>query len=701
MSKLDGITKGTRVETTGTALGFEDGVGLHGTVLKTTGTHAYVNLDGRPNTDRRTIDGVDTACTVYFWPYLKALPETAISVGDTVKVLEASTSWSHMKGVVGEVLDVTSNSGSILVKDPTGKGMWPREGGLGWWLSRHEVEKVEAKIELKAGDTVRVIKDGGFTSAGTPSVGDILEVTKVSHSGDLVYTTSGYTYWYGHKSYGDEIAPEPLAERERELLKKAEPRKLQVGDSVRLLSNGGFAGDLGAGDMAKVTAIHGGIVTLSNGLMYYYNSKSHVNEIEYIEENIKQEETAVNNQDFKTGDIVEAIETASGVVAGKRYTVRSVDNEYAGQRIVRTVNGPAAYAYRFKLVPTEKVVFKVGDTVEIVKGTLSVTEDYIGQQGTVTDIVNATGSVVVKIGLSELYHKPEGLKLVTAKAKTASTEIKSHQIQKGDLIVAFWNEGGVETRRKGIAHENDGDDDWSTEEGEYLTYDGDANNPSASHIYLIERPEKAKEPEIADGTYYVTSTMKGVGPWKVTVANEDVDWKYGDNWERTAYGSYETLVETKNNKRGDMAFHTEDPRKPIDLLDKSKVYIAKTNTSYGADYLLAHKGGEWRFANKAHAKNGVTEDSSTVEGVENQLIEGGSSWHKPVEYIAPPKTVQEQLDELGVKATDLYFNEGSNLYYQFIGEGKARHTLGTSGIERDARASDIRGIKDGTYKKAN
>lgn len=109
--------------------------------------------------------------------------------------------------------------------------------------------------------------------------------------------------------------------------------------------------------------------------------------------------------------------------------------------------------------------------------------------------------------------------------------------------------------------------------------------------------------------------------------------------------------------------------KPEDALDKAKTYVVnykKADGSKLAAYYLKHVGGAWRYSTTPD----VDDSEDTIEGQVRHLIEGETLWEKPVEYVEPPKTIQEQLDELGVKATDVFRNSG--LYYQFIGEGRLR-----------------------------
>lgn len=319
---------------------------------------------------------------------------TNIAIGDTVKVLRASTAWGHMEGVEGEVLDIYEDNKTALVKDQTGQGMWPREGGSGWWFSTRDVEKIEP-VELKVGDTVRVLK------------------TSIWH---------------------------------------------------------------------------------------------------------------------KLGE------------TGK---VQSVSSD----------------------------------------GTIRVNDWWIS---------------------------PKEVELVTEKPKARSQEIEKHEIQKNDLIVAFWQVDGVELRRKGIAIENDDDDDWMTEEGSYLTYDDEYD--TAEHIYLIERPE-------ATGFVALNKTKKYFlkgrdGSTDYVVAFEEGNWTYGwvgdntrvnakryEKWFTEGNGSWEKPVEYKEHELADGTYWVTE--KDVNDLCWWKVEVKDSKATWGIrgdmsdkayadyDYLVEASKGNW------------------------------------------------------------------------------------------------------------
>lgn len=282
------------------------------------------------------------------------------------------------------------------------------------------------------------------------------------------------------------------------------------------------------------------------------------------------------------------------------------------------------------------------------------------------------------------------------KPKARSQEIEKHEIQKGDLIVAFWDHEGVELRRKGVAHENDGDDDWMTKEGAYLTYD-DALD-SAEHIYLIERPEPKPEPEIADGTYWArrNEAKSGNPVYRVEVSDGEAKWFLSNGLQTS--GTYALLLRAKNGEVYHLDFHTEDPTpsKGFGALDKTKTYYLK-HYAGELDWYLAFEGGEWRYGNLGN----IVTRAYTFE---EQFTTGESAWEKPVEYVEPPKTIQEKLDELGVKAGDTYtLTSWKGAVYQFLGGGKLRYSDTAQPnpwwTNRNVDESDLEQIVDGSFTK--
>lgn len=289
---------------------------------------------------------------------------------------------------------------------------------------------------------------------------------------------------------------------------------------------------------------------------------------------IKTEEKAVEQlSTFKVGDRVVALEDYSfDVKEGETYTVRSVSKSYDSKSngmIALEGSTDGIFGMRLKLAETkqEETVqqFKKGDIVEVIESGSGVVE---GQRYVVKSCETRPRPLLTtECGVQVFASR---FKLVEPKPKKQSSKITLEEVRVGDTLACFWNQNGVEYRQKGTVARINEHGYACTAEDNYLTHVGGSSaltfELEAEHIYLIERPE-VKEPELADGTYYVTSIMEGVGPWQVTVANGVADWKYGDKWQNQAYSSYESLVQAKKGLRSDMVFHTEDPTpapKPVD-----------------------------------------------------------------------------------------------------------------------------------------
>lgn len=311
-----------------------------------------------------------------------------------------------------------------------------------------------------------------------------------------------------------------------------------------------------------------------------------------------------------------------------------------------------------------------------------------------------------------------------------STEKKSGQkmtkdeVQKGDLIVTFWDCNGVEVRSKGVAFEKDFENDWKTREGGYLTYNAETEGETST-IFLLERPKPKNkvvylntEPvgshiigdiwydtsqnpyitgiwdgntwagmkpkpvtEVADGTYWVTEKRYD-GIWKVTVTGTRAVWAKGDDNTVDVFtlGYNDLLRYINHGADSGTTVHTKDPRKPIDLLDKKKTYVAKPKTGLGYkhNYYLKFVAEAWRYS----STHDVRTDSHKVEVLdEGMLVEGTASWKKPVEYIPIPED-------------GLYTIKGRNtgrIYYWVVKNGQVYegNTLKLAQASADAKYSPL------------
>lgn len=408
--------------------------------------------------------------------------------------------------------------------------------------------------DIKAGDYVKLVTDGGYRGCGF-EVGDIHKVVST-------YSTLVHINRPGTSDTLSFYVPEEAV--------KYEELPLEVGATVRFKENGldvkvgslGTVADVPDYDSSFAARIkhEGGT---PEGTLYY------AHEFEVIE-SIKQEET-VSNTKFKAGDIVEAVETASGVTKGKQYTVQSVDAG-DGKPLLWLSSSTAAFARRFKLV--------------------------------------------------EAKAKP---------VKAKSQKINPEDVQKGDLIVAFNEFGGVEHRTKGVADHKNWAGEWFAEDSGCLTR---PNDLAAENIFLLERPELV----IEDGVYHFTK-KDGKGNWFWAIEGN----KYAER--RTLQ---DVLGATKGNDGsgwvkevfgGGTAYTVPVKLEAVDLLDKTKTYVAHSKAGRDvSSYYLKHIEGNWHYSSRAE----VTPANSKLEQWSaNYLVEGSSSWQKPVEYIEKPKPVFE------------------------------------------------------------
>ena len=398
--------------------------------------------------------------------------------------------------------------------------------------------------DIKAGDYVKLVTDGGY--GDTFKAGEIHKVEKVK--GSLVSIKCP-----GESFNLSFVVPEEAV--------KYEKLPLEVGATVRIKENGlgvkvGSLGtvtdvpDYGSRFAARIRPVGG----TNRGSLYYDH------EFEVIEPN-KQEET-VNNTKFKAGDIVEAIETASGVTKGKQYTVQSV---YAtdGQPLLRLSSSTAAFARRIKLV--------------------------------------------------EAKAKP---------VKATSQKINLEDVQKGDLIVAFNEFGGVEHRSKGVADHKNWAGEWFAVDSGCLTRPDDR---TAENIFLLDRPELV----IEDGVYKF-SQKDGMGNWYWAIEGG----KYAERVTLKGVLEATTHVDStgwvKDVFSGNTNYTVPTKLAPVDLLDKTKTYVAHSKADLNVTpYYLKHVGSKWHYTSKPE----VTSGNGVVDGwVIGYLVEGNASWEKPVVY---------------------------------------------------------------------
>lgn len=365
--------------------------------------------------------------------------------------------------------------------------------------------------KFKIDDVVKVLRRG---SAGKHMEGAEGRVVKVADGWVYVEdrTGGGLFSYGGTKSWmfteeNVELVEEELADWEKELLGISEPRKLQVGDRVRVVKGTYCHTDKQVGKQGEVVDITGtGVlgVAIDGDLTLIHHPEG----LDYIPE-VPKEKTVQEQQVIEAGDTVRVIDEVGGhgLEVGTTHTVKAVEDPEDGKfaMIVLDVPGTrtASYAKRFELVS----------------------------------------------------------KAEAPKPKVKSQEIEKHEIQKGDLIVAFWQVGGVELRRKGVAHENDGDDDWMTSDGGYLTYDDELD--SASHIYLLERPE-VKEPTGFDALdKSVKYFLKSEGGYSdYVLAFEGGRWTYGWVGDDIRVGAAQFEVEFTEGNSG---WEKPVPYEPTDL----------------------------------------------------------------------------------------------------------------------------------------
>lgn len=385
-----------------------------------------------------------------------------------------------------------------------------------------------------------------------------------------------------------------------------------------------------------------------------------------------QLEPVEKHSEFEVGQKVRARENGLQIPVGEVGVVTEFHTRQYPVRVKfpsgRSQPGSLFLAQEIEAVPTKKEEnmqeIKVGDKVRVVTdkysdhnakgsvlevGLLPIDRRYPIYAG----LPGNDGTLGFKSGMFG-WQRHE-LELVKP-AKAKSQKISIDEVQVGDEIVSFRTSSGVETRRKGVVGKIV-DGVARTIEGNILThfYNSGGGIYPAHHVYLLNRPEP-KKPEIADGVYYVTSSMAGVGPWQVTVSNEVADWKYGNDWQYQAFGTYKGLVDAKKGLGGDMKFHAEDPTpKGFDALDKTKVYFLKSESG-DFDWYLAYVDGSWKYGYKGNP-------NTHAYGFERQFTEGNSSWAKPVEWVEPELTDLEKFERAGLIGAR--YQDGYNKHLQW------------------------------------
>lgn len=177
---------------------------------------------------------------------------------------------------------------------------------------------------------------------------------------------------------------------------------------------------------------------------------------------------------------------------GKRLLVRGT--------AVKDGSGPWWVDTKFVTPLAEELPFEVGARVRSKAG-------YYGSdsEGVVTDLVPHIGG-----DITIAWDKGRALAGSTCGATRSKLEVIASPVverpkaipatetkpQIGDTIVAFWEAGGVETRRKGVIAKFDSDGTAVTDEGEYITHDYEQEEAAADSVFIVERapkPEPVKE----------------------------------------------------------------------------------------------------------------------------------------------------------------------------------------------------------------
>lgn len=120
---------------------------------------------------------------------------------------------------------------------------------------------------------------------------------------------------------------------------------------------------------------------------------------------------------------------------------------------------------------------------------------------------------------------------------TTDIYIKREDIRKGDTIRAEFTTSDVIISRTGVAYQKDGDGDWMSEKGQFITY---RDRIAGSEKYvLVDRPKKALPTKT--GSVIIATRIRGEnGRWPLFLDN-DGDWVSAEEIDGTTWHDPEVI----------------------------------------------------------------------------------------------------------------------------------------------------------------
>ena len=121
-------------------------------------------------------------------------------------------------------------------------------------------------------------------------------------------------------------------------------------------------------------------------------------------------------------------------------------------------------------------------------------------------------------------------------------------VRPGDHLILetprLWRDVTITTRREGIAHHRDGDGDWCTEDGVWLTDFSDASGTLTIRRPVMELPTTPRTVIVpADGHEYIEAVVSGV-VWRTREAVLGLDGRWHGAWR---VGSGRLAVESTSS----------------------------------------------------------------------------------------------------------------------------------------------------------
>lgn len=235
---------------------------------------------------------------------------------------------------------------------------------------------------------------------------------------------------------------------------------------------------------------------------------------------------------------------------------------------------------------------KYGDRIILNKNRYGIFD--AGQELVVGKVISSRGAVLAGVeGNTGVEHSIKGVMYfdedeytIKPKAKKSSKLIPLEDVRVDDTIVAFWEIGGVETRRKGYVTEIDDDGDALGSFGEFITYDHD--HGTAEYIYLLERVEEPTGfAALEKSKTYFLKSYSGIINWYLQFNRGTNRWTYGNGTDASAWEGTFTSGADAWEKPIEVAPYAAKHR-----LDPAKEYVVR-----GALYQDVHHikfvDGEW------------------------------------------------------------------------------------------------------------